>query len=62
MDSYDKLLDANSYQKTLKRGFVLVSDYDNSVLKRGSQIAKNQTVKLQFSDQRRNATIHGKED
>ena len=62
LDSYDKLLDANSYQKTLKRGFVLVSDYDNSVLKRGSQIAKNQTVKLQFSDQRRNATIHGKED
>ena len=57
--SAGKLLDAYSYQGVLERGYVLVSDTDGKVVRKGKPLKSGQTVSLTFRDGKRGAVIDG---
>jgi exodeoxyribonuclease VII large subunit len=54
-----KLLDAYSYQGVLARGYALVTDADNNLVRQGKGLSAGQAVKLTFSDVERGAVIDG---
>ena len=58
--SAGKLLEAYSYQGVLERGYVLVSDMDGKVVRKGKPLKSGQAVNLTFSDGKRGAVIDGK--
>ena len=58
--SASKLLDAYSYQGVLARGYVLVTDADGKVVRKGKPLKTGQAVSLTFSDGKRSAVIDGK--
>ena len=56
-----RLLDANSYQRVLDRGFALVTDTDGQAIKRSTEAAESAEIIIQFADDRRRAVLDGKE-
>ena len=57
MDNIGKLLDANSFERVLERGFVLVTDDNGRPLKRASDAGDNAEVTLRFADANRRARL-----
>lgn len=55
-----KLLDAYSYQGVLARGYALVTDAKDNLVRQGKDLAPGQAVKLTFSDGPRGAVIDGR--
>ncbi len=54
-----KLLEAYSYQGVLERGYVLVTDSDGKLVRRGKRLKTGEAVTLTFSDAKRGAVIDG---
>ena len=60
LNQASRLLDANSYQRVLERGFVLVTDTDGQAIKRSAEAAGAAEIIVQFVDDRRHAVLDGK--
>jgi len=54
-----RLLEANSYQRVLERGFVLVTNKDGQAIKRSADAPKGAEVILQFADDIRRGVLDG---
>ncbi len=54
-----RLLEANSYQRVLDRGFVLVTNKDGQAIKRSADAPKGAEVILQFADDTRQGVLDG---
>ena len=61
LNQASRLLDANSYQRVLDRGFALVTDTDGQAIKRSAEAAESAKIVIQFADDRRRAVLDGKE-
>lgn len=61
LNQASRLLDANSYQRVLDRGFALVTDTDGQAIKRSAEAAESAEIVIQFADDRRRAVLDGKE-
>ena len=61
LNQASRLLDANSYQRVLDRGFALVTDTDGQAIKRSTEAAESAEIIIQFADDRRRAVLDGKE-
>ena len=61
LNQASRLLDANSYQRVLDRGFALVTDTDGQAIKRSAEAAESAEIIIQFADDRRRAVLDGKE-
>ena len=61
LNQASRLLDANSYQRVLERGFALVTDTDGQAIKRSAEAAEGAEIIVQFVDDRRHAVLDGKE-
>ena len=61
LNQASRLLDANSYQRVLERGFALVTDTDGQAIKRSAEAAEGAEIFVQFVDDRRHAVLDGKE-
>ena len=61
LNQASRLLDANSYQRVLDRGFALVTDTDGQAIKRSAEAAESAEIIIQFADDRRCAVLDGKE-
>ncbi len=61
LNQASRLLDANSYQRVLERGFALVTDTDGQAIKRSAEAAEGAEIIVQFVDNRRHAVLDGKE-
>ena len=57
LDNLAKLLDANSFERVLDRGFALVIDKDGVPIKHASKAPPNAAVTIQFSDGLRDAIL-----
>ena len=60
LNQASRLLDANSYQRVLERGFALVTDTDGQAIKRSAEAAEAAEIIVQFVDDRRHAVLDGK--
>lgn len=60
LNQASRLLDANSYQRVLDRGFALVTDTDGQAIKRSAEAAESAEIIIQFADDRRRAVLDGK--
>lgn len=54
-----RLLEANSYQRVLDRGFVLVTNKDGQAIKRSADAPKGAEIILQFADDTRQGVLDG---
>ena len=43
-------MEANSFQKTLEKGFVIIQDSENNLIKKFSDAKDKQEAKVQFID------------
>ena len=59
LSTLGKMLDANSYERSLERGFVLVRDRDGVPVTSASGVASGAAVTLAFHDGERGAVIDG---
>ena len=57
LDNVGKLLDANSFERVLERGFALVTDGDGRPLKRAADAERGAEVTLRFADDSRQARL-----
>jgi exodeoxyribonuclease VII large subunit len=51
------LLEANSYQRVLERGFALVTDASGAAIKRSAEAPKGAEIAIQFVDGARHASL-----
>ena len=54
-----RLLESNSYEQTLKRGFALVRDADGAPVTRAAGLSEGEGVSIHFGDGARDAVIGG---
>lgn len=59
LDTQSRLLGANSYERVLERGFVLVADSAGQPIKRASEAPVNGMIALRFADDIRHARLDG---
>ena len=52
-----RLLEANSYQRVLERGFALVTDASGAAIKRSAEVPKGAEIAIQFVDGARHASL-----
>ena len=57
LDNLEKLLDANSFERVLDRGFALVTDNDGVSIKRAVAALANASVTIRFADAERGAVL-----
>ena len=55
--SFTRLLQSNSYENVLNRGFTIIFDKENKAIKLSSEIQKNSSIKIKFYDQERKAKV-----
>ncbi len=60
LNQTSRLLDANSYQRVLERGFAFVTDTDGQAIKRSTEAAEAAEIVIQFADDTRRAVLDGK--
>ena len=58
LDALEKLLQANSFERTLERGFALVTNESGATVKRAQEMADGATVNLRFADGSRQAMLY----
>ena len=54
-----RLLDSNSFERVLDRGFVLVTDREGVPVKRSTELPEHATALIRFADGQRHATFDG---
>ncbi|MBT6139050.1 MAG: exodeoxyribonuclease VII large subunit [Rhodospirillaceae bacterium] len=59
LSALDRVLESNSFERTLERGFVLVRDADGTPITQAANAVAGQTVGLRFQDGERAAVIDG---
>lgn len=59
LDAAGRLLESNSYEQTLKRGFALVRDADGAPVTRAAGLSEGEGVSIHFGDGARDAVIGG---
>jgi len=57
LEGASRLLEANSYERVLDRGFALVADGDGKAIKRAGEAAEGAVVTLRFADASRTARL-----
>ena len=57
LDNISKLLDANSFERVLDRGFTLVTDAAGAPIKRAAAVADQTNVMIKFADGTRGAVL-----
>ena len=57
LDALEKLLQANSFERVLERGFALVTDGSGTPVKRGAEAAEGAMVTVRFADASRQALL-----
>ena len=57
LDALAKLLDANSFERVLDRGFALVTDAAGRPIKKAAGLAAGTAVAIRFADDSRQAVI-----
>ena len=57
LKSISSLLNANSFERTLERGFTIVMDENNNPIKLSSKAEKKFKVKIKFFDESRSAKL-----
>ena len=54
-----RLLEANSFERVLDRGFALVTDAEGKAVKKSAEIPKGAEMAIRFSDDTRQAVFDG---
>ena len=57
IDALEKLLQANSFERVLERGFALVTNESGTTVKRAEEAAEGSTVTVRFADASRQALL-----
>ena len=57
LNTTSKLMEANSFQKTLKKGFAIILDNENNLIKKYTDVRGKQEGKVQFIDGTREITF-----
>ena len=60
LEQASRLLESTSFQRTLDRGFAIVSTAEGGIIRSASMAAEGSNVSIRFADGQRDAVIAGK--